>query len=141
MTFLFFFLLKVWFPFPSSHTPIITYFDLIVKLNFWIITSKAILSWITWFFLENFGHRTFFQYTHHYKTIRKKQLSCNYIIVVKDTKLHKTLVATMDEINGQPTFHHLYMIVCHMYITMKIDNLHNDVAKEKGLRNICFRNR
>jgi len=45
--------------------------------------------------------------------------------------LHKTVVANVDEVNGQQILHHPYTIVCHPYITMKISNLHNDTRKMK----------
>ncbi len=48
-------------------------------------------------------------------------------------KLHKTLVASVDEINGHKTLHHLYIIVCHMYITKKISNLHSDTWQMKNV--------
>ncbi len=46
-------------------------------------------------------------------------------------QLHKTLVANVDEINGQKVFHHLYTIVCDMYSNIKINNLHNDTWQVK----------
>jgi hypothetical protein len=49
------------------------------------------------------------------------------------TKLHKTLIAHVDEINNQLILHHPYIIICNTYITIKINNLHNDLANGKGL--------
>jgi len=40
--------LKFWSPHLSFHAPIVTYFNFILNLNFWINTSQAILLW-TWF--------------------------------------------------------------------------------------------
>jgi len=61
---------------------------------------------------------------------RKKQLSFkiiflfqmtfatkNYLIILN--KLHKTLVANVNEINGQVILYHPYTIICHMYISTK----------------------
>ncbi len=48
-------------------------------------------------------------------------------------KLHKTLVANVDEINGQQNTHHAYTIVCHPYITIKSSNLHNDTWQMKNV--------
>jgi len=53
----------------------------------------------------------------------------NYLVALN--KLHKTLVTNVDEVNGQQIFHHPYAIVCHLYITIKINNLHNDMWKMK----------
>jgi hypothetical protein len=46
-------------------------------------------------------------------------------------KLHQTIVANVNEVNGQQILHHPYTIVCHPYITIKINNLHNDTWKVK----------
>jgi hypothetical protein len=56
-------------------------------------------------------------------------------------KLDKTLVASVDEVNDQPLLHYLYIIICHLYIIVKINNLHDDMANEKGLKFLCFKNR
>ncbi len=53
------------------------------------------------------------------------------IYLVALTKLHKTLVPSVDEINGQQILHHLYTIVCNPYIAIKINNLHNDTCQMK----------
>jgi hypothetical protein len=40
----------------------------------------------------------------------------------------------MDNVNDQPILHHLYTIICHMYITTKINNLNDDMCQmKKGL--------
>jgi hypothetical protein len=49
------------------------------------------------------------------------------------------LIAHVDEINNQLILHHPYIIVCHTYNTIKINNLHNDVANEKGLGNFVLK--
>jgi hypothetical protein len=56
----------------------------------------------------------------------------------KPNKLYKTLVASVDEINGQPILHHPYTIVCHPYITLKIKHLHNDMCQRKRFGNFLF---
>jgi hypothetical protein len=53
-------------------------------------------------------------------------------------KLHKTLIAGVDEINDQPILHHLYTIICHMYITTKINNLNDDMCQMKKVWEILF---
>jgi hypothetical protein len=53
------------------------------------------------------------------------------ICLVALNKLHKTLVASLGEINNQPIFHHSYIIVCHLYITIKNNNLHIDTQQMK----------
>jgi hypothetical protein len=53
-------------------------------------------------------------------------MQCTKNCLVALNKLHKTLVASVDEINGQQILHHPYIIVCHMYITIKTNNLNND---------------
>ncbi len=73
----------------------------------------------------------------------------NYILVAKDicclkllnsilNKLHETLVAMVNKI-----FHHPYIIICHMYITIKINNLHiNDMWQMKKVwENFVLKNR
>jgi len=47
----------------------------------------------------------------------------NYLVALN--KLHQTLIVSADESNNQQIFHHLYIIVCHLYIIIKINNLHN----------------
>jgi hypothetical protein len=34
-------------------------------------------------------------------------------------KLDKTLVASVVEVNDQRILHHLYIIICHLYITVE----------------------
>jgi hypothetical protein len=53
----------------------------------------------------------------------------NYLITFH--KLDKTLVANVDEVNDQPILHHLYIIICHLYITIKINNLDDDMWQMK----------
>jgi hypothetical protein len=36
-----------------------------------------------------------------------------------------TLIANVNEVNSQPILDHPYTIICHLYNTMKINNLHN----------------
>jgi hypothetical protein len=43
-------------------------------------------------------------------------------------KLHKTLVANVDEVNGQQNISPSDTIICHSYITIQINNLHNDMG-------------
>ncbi len=50
-------------------------------------------------------------------------------------KLHKTLVASVNEVNGQQILHHPYSIVCHLYITIEISNLHNATWQLKKVWN------
>ncbi len=45
----------------------------------------------------------------------------------------------MDEINNQLILHHPYIIICHAFITIKINNLHNDATNEKGLKNFVLK--
>ncbi len=51
--------------------------------------------------------------------------------LVELNKLLYTLVASVDEVNGQQILHHLYIIVYHPYITIKISNLHNEMWQLK----------
>jgi hypothetical protein len=53
-----------------------------------------------------------------YIFIEKTFVTINYLIALD--MLHKTLVANVDEVNGQQIFHCLYIIICHLYITIKI---------------------
>jgi hypothetical protein len=65
--------------------------------------------------------------------LQKTFATKNYLVALG--KLHKIVVANVDEVNGQQVLHHPYTIVCHPYITIKINNLHNDTWKmEKGLK-------
>ncbi len=48
-------------------------------------------------------------------------------------KLHKTLVTNVNEINGQPIFQP-YTIVCHPYIIIKINNLHNNMHSKVQMK-------
>jgi hypothetical protein len=45
----------------------------------------------------------------------------------------KTLVASVNEVNSQQIFQHSYIIlyVDHLYITIKINNLNNDMWQMK----------
>jgi len=61
--------------------------------------------------------------------LQKTFATKNYLITLE--KLHKTLVASVDEINGQQILHHLYTIICHSYIIVQINNLHNDTWQMK----------
>jgi hypothetical protein len=59
--------------------------------------------------------------------------------LIASNKFHKTLVASVDEINGQQIFNHPYIIVCHPYVTIKIKNLHNDMWQLKKVFKFCFK--
>jgi hypothetical protein len=60
-----------------------------------------------------------YNFAHIEKKLRKIITICNYITfdiknhLVALDKLHKTLVASVNEVNGQPIFNHPYTIVCH----------------------------
>jgi hypothetical protein len=41
--------------------------------------------------------------------------------------------------NNQLILHHPYIIICHTYITIKINNLHNGVANEIGFGNFVLK--
>ncbi len=57
--------------------------------------------------------------------LQKKIITKNCLVALN--KLHQTLVAGVDEVNSQQILHHSYIIVCHLYITIKINNLYNDM--------------
>jgi len=51
--------------------------------------------------------------------IRRKIVIYNYILVAKD-KLHKTLVANVDEVNIKQNHNPYTIVLYHSYITVKI---------------------
>jgi hypothetical protein len=61
----------------------------------------------------------YYNFAHIKKKLGKKITICNYITfdvknhLVALNKLHKTLFASVNEVNGQPIFNHPYIIVCH----------------------------
>jgi hypothetical protein len=53
-------------------------------------------------------------------------------------KLHKMLVPNVNEVHYQQIFHHLYITICHLYITIKISNLNNDMWQMKKVWFLFF---
>jgi hypothetical protein len=49
------------------------------------------------------------------------------IFLVALDKLHETLATSVDEANDQEIFQHIYPIIHHLYIIIKINNLQNDM--------------
>jgi len=41
------------------------------------------------------------------------------------------VITILDEVNDQQILHHLYIILCHLYITIKNNNLHHDMWQLK----------
>jgi hypothetical protein len=39
----------------------------------------------------------------------------------------------LNEVNGQQIFHYLHIIICHPYITIKTNNLYNDMWQLKNV--------
>jgi hypothetical protein len=50
------------------------------------------------------------------------------------------LVPNANEVHGQQIFHHLYTIICHLYITIKLSNLNNDMWQLKKVWIIIIKN-